>query len=82
MMQKVRTILMTDENSMGKADGTSCRYLRREHFVGTACRAFYVGNNVTQDDMHARSQDGTLHLFIDTKQPTTIENKQLIAIEG
>ncbi|MCD7754751.1 MAG: Hsp20/alpha crystallin family protein [Firmicutes bacterium] len=65
-----------------KSDGTSYRYLRRERFVGTVRRAFYVGDNVTQSDIHARFQDGTLHLTIDRKQQQTlIENKQLIAIE-
>ncbi len=64
-----------------KDDGTSYRYLRRERFVGTVRRAFYVGDNVTQDDIHARFQDGTLHLLIDTRQQAVIENKQMIAIE-
>lgn len=64
-----------------KADGTSFRYLRRERFVGTMRRAFYVGKDVAQDDIHARFQDGTLQLTIDHHQQPAIENKQLIAIE-
>ncbi len=63
-------------------DGTSHRYLRRERFVGTVRRAFYVGDNVTQEDIHARFQDGTLYLNIDKKQPQVIEGKNLIQIEG
>ncbi|MCD8066515.1 MAG: Hsp20 family protein [Oscillospiraceae bacterium] len=57
-------------------------HLRRERFVGTVRRAFYVGDNVTQDDIHARFQDGTLYLNIDKKQPQLIEGKNLIQIEG
>lgn len=64
-----------DENSNG-------RYLRRERFVGSMRRTFYVGDKVTQEDIHARFQDGVLCLFIPKKQQQVLENKQLIAIEG
>lgn len=65
-----------------KPDGSSYQYLRRERFVGTMRRAFYVGKDVTQDDVHARFQDGTLHLTIDQHKQPVIEDKHMIAIEG
>lgn len=63
-------------------NNANVRYLRRERFVGSVRRTFYVGDKVTQEDIHARFQDGTLHLLIDKKQQPAIENKKLIAIEG
>lgn len=59
------------------------KYLRRERFVGSCRRSFYVGDKVTQEDIRARFENGTLHLFI-PKQPQAaqVETKNLIAIEG
>jgi HSP20 family molecular chaperone IbpA len=58
-------------------------YLRRERFVGTLQRSFYVGENVHQEDIHAKFENGTLQLTI-PKAPETpkVEQKNLIAIEG
>ncbi len=58
------------------------KYLRRERFAGTVRRTFYVGNKVTQEDIRARFQDGTLYLSIPKKQKPALEEKKLIAIEG
>ena len=64
-------------------EGPKGRYLRRERFVGTVRRTFYVGDKVTQEDIRARFQDGTLYLFIPKEQHLqTVEPKKLIAIEG
>ena len=37
----------------------------------------YISATLKNED----KDDGTLHLFIDTRQQTVIENKQMIAIE-
>jgi HSP20 family molecular chaperone IbpA len=61
----------------------NCRYLRRERFVGTVRRSFYVGSEVQQDSIRAKFENGTLYLVIPKnvpeKQP---EIKHLINIEG
>lgn len=64
-------------------DAQKEKYLRRERFVGSCRRSFYVGDKVTQEDIRARFENGTLHLFI-PKQPQAaqVETKNLIAIEG
>lgn len=69
-------------NRNQEQDNTNSRYLRRERFVGSMRRTFYVGDKVKQEDIHARFQDGVLCLFIPKKQQQALENKQLIAIEG
>ena len=64
-------------------DNVNVRYLRRERFVGSMRRTFYVGDKVKQEEIRARFQDGTLYLFIPKPhQMTTVEPKKLIAIEG
>lgn len=59
------------------------KYLRRERFVGTFRRSFYVGEKVRQEDIKARMENGSLHLFVpkEPKQPQ-VETRNLIAIEG
>ena len=59
------------------------KFLRRERFVGSCRRSFYVGDKLTQEDIRAKFENGTLHLFI-PKQPQTaqLETKNLIAIES
>lgn len=69
-------------NRPNNQENTNTRYLRRERFVGTMRRTFYVGDKVTQEDIHARFQDGILCIFIPKKQQPALAEKNLIAIEG
>ncbi len=64
-------------------DAQSEKFLRRERFVGSCRRSFYVGDKLTQEDIRAKFENGTLHMFI-PKQPQSAqpETKNLIAIEG
>ncbi len=58
------------------------RYLRRERYMGSASRSFYVGEGVTQNDIHARFEDGILKLFIPRADKQAVEQKKYISIEG
>ena len=59
------------------------RYLRRERFIGSCRRSFYVGEMVKQEDIRARFEDGILRLFIPkVSQMVQEDQKKLIAIEG
>lgn len=61
----------------------SGKYLRRERFVGSFSRSFYVGNNIKQEDIKGKFEEGSLHLFIPKKTASAqIEQKNLISIEG
>lgn len=62
-------------------DGTQGKYLRRERFSGTARRSFYVGNKVTQQDIHARFADGTLYLNIPKQEYLVSQARHKIHIE-
>ncbi len=66
----------------GEAETTD-KYLRRERFVGSFKRSFYIGKQLKQEDIRAKYEQGVLHLFI-PKVPATpqIEQKNLIRIEG
>ncbi len=63
-------------------EGEKCSYLRRERFIGTMQRSFYVGENVRQEDIHAKYENGTLYLIINkAASAPQIESKKLISIE-
>ena len=59
------------------------KYIRRERYYGSASRSFYVGDAVTQEDIKAKFENGTLRLEIPKKDvlPET-ESRHFISIEG
>ena len=58
------------------------KYIRRERYAGTMQRSFYVGEDVTQEDIKAKFEDGILKLSIPKKDAQAVETKKTIAIEG
>jgi HSP20 family molecular chaperone IbpA len=59
------------------------RYIRRERFSGTCSRSFYVGDEVKQEDIKARFEDGILKLFVPKPQEAPqVETNHFISIEG
>ncbi len=57
-------------------------YLRRERYVGSCSRSFYVGEDVRQDEIKARYEDGILRLSIPKKDKKQVEQSKYISIEG
>ena len=59
------------------------RYLRRETFSGTCARSFYVGDAVKKEDIHAKFEDGILHVTLPApqQQKALPVNPNLIEIE-
>jgi HSP20 family molecular chaperone IbpA len=58
-------------------------YLRRETFSGTCARSFYVGEGVKKEDIHAKFEDGILHIVLPApqQQKALPANPNLIEIE-
>ena len=57
-------------------------YIRRERYAGTLSRSFYVGDAVSEEDIHAKYEDGILKLSVPKKAPKVVEKNGYIAIEG
>ena len=55
---------------------------RCERYAGSMCRSFYVGDAVSEEDIHAKYEDGILKLSVPKKAPEKIEKDGYIAIEG
>ena len=58
------------------------RYIRKERYTGQCTRSFYIGDDVKQEDISARFEDGILKLSIPKKDKKELEQKKFIAIEG
>lgn len=59
------------------------KYIRRERYSGSCSRSFYVGEQVTQEDIKARFEDGVLKLSIPKMEAKpAVEEKHYISIEG
>ncbi len=70
-----------DNDETDKGTG---RFVRRERYAGSMSRSFYVGEDMKQEDIHAKYESGVLKLSIpkmDQKKPQ-VEEKKYIAIEG
>jgi HSP20 family molecular chaperone IbpA len=59
------------------------QYIRRERFWGTCSRSFFVGEDVKQQDIKARFEDGVLKLYVPKQQEIPqVEVNHFINIEG
>ena len=69
-----------DEDEKDKKSG---KYIRRERYTGSCQRSFYVGEDVTEEDIKAEVKHGILKLFIPKKEAKpAVEQKKYVSIEG
>lgn len=67
--------LEEDEKKKGKV-------IRQERFTGAMQRSFYVGENLTEEDIKAKFEHGVLNLCIPKKNVQKLPEKKTIMIEG
>lgn len=59
------------------------KYIRRERYSGSCSRSFYVGKELTQEDIKAKFEHGTLKLMIPNEENRPkVEEAKCITIEG
>ena len=69
-----------DKDEQEKETG---KYIRRERYAGACQRSFYVGDDITEQDIKAEFKHGILKLFVPKKEAAPkVENKKYVAIEG
>ena len=56
-------------------------YIRQERYSGSMSRSFYVGNDVKQEEIHAKYEDGILKLAVPKKTAKAIDTNKYIQIE-
>ncbi len=63
--------------------GENGSYVRRERYTGSMSRSFYVGDHVTEEDVHPKYENGILTFHIPKAEKKAVEEKsRYIAIEG
>ena len=75
------TVTASKERNEDEQD-KSGRYIRRERYTGSCTRSFYVGDAITEEDIHAKYEDGILKLSVPKKEEKKVETRKYIAIEG
>ena len=58
------------------------KLIRQERYAGSMQRSFFVGENVTEEDVKAKFEDGVLKLCIPKKEAPKLPEKKTIMIEG
>ena len=59
------------------------KYIRRERYSGACQRSYYVGEDITEEDIKAEFKHGILKLFVPKKEvKPAVEEKKYISIEG
>ena len=71
-------ISATTQNEDEEKDG---KFLRRERYTGSMTRSFYVGEDITEEDVKAKFGNGVLTLSLPKEAPKKIEEPKYICIE-
>ena len=69
-----------DKDEQDKKTG---RYIRKERYAGSCERSFYVGEDITEEDIKGEFKHGILKPFVRRrKQKPAVEQKKHVSIEG
>ena len=58
------------------------RLIRQERYAGAMQRSFYVGEDLTTEEVKAKFENGVLKLTLPKKDQKKVEEQKTIAIEG
>ena len=76
-------LTISTEKSLEKEQkGDRGTVLRQERFAGTMQRSFYVGGQVTEEDVKASFENGVLHIVLPKREARRVPEKKMILIEG
>lgn len=70
----VRTNKIDEDEKCGK-------YVRRERYLGKCARSFFIGENLKQEDIKAKYENGILSVVFPKDKKPEVEEKKRIAIE-
>ncbi len=75
-------LTISTEKTLEKDEKTrKGKMLRQERYAGTMQRSFYVGENLTEEDIAAKYENGVLHLTLPKKEARKVPEKKTILIE-
>ena len=75
--------ITAEKNTESDKKDEEGNYIRRERFYGSCSRSFYVGKDITEEDIKAKFEDGVLRVMVPKKEAKeVIPQKKFISIEG
>ena len=76
------TISAAKQLNQDEKEKESGKYIR-ERYSGSCQRSFYVGDEITQEDIKAEFKHGILKLFVPKKEAKPeVEQRKFVSIEG
>ena len=75
-------LTISTEKALENKEEKKGKVLRQERYAGTMSRSFYVGDNVTEEDIKAKYENGVLSLSVPKKEARKVPEKKTILIEG
>lgn len=77
------TVSAQKEVNQDEKDADSGKYIRRERYAGACQRSFFVGEELTEEDIKGEFKHGILKLQVPKKEAKpAVEQKKYISIEG
>ena len=73
-------LTISTEKNMENKEEKHGKILRQERYSGTMQRSFYVGENLTEEDVQAKYEDGVLSVKLPKKEARKVPEKKQILI--
>ncbi|MBE5958612.1 MAG: Hsp20/alpha crystallin family protein [Lachnospiraceae bacterium] len=74
------TISAEHSENNDEKDKKQEKYIRRERYYGKCQRSFYVGDNITEEDVTGKFENGVLTMFVPKKEAKPKEETKYITI--
>ena len=75
-------LIINANNEKNEEEKDEKGYIRKERYVGSCSRSFFVGKNLKEEDIKAKFDNGVLTLNVPKEVEKLPEEKKYIAIEG
>lgn len=73
------TVTAKTEKATDESD-KKANYIHKERYFGECSRSYYVGDNITEEDIKASFKNGTLCITVPKKEVKKLEDKKYIDI--
>ena len=80
-MDENRYLKVTAKVDNSNEEEEEGKYIHKERYYGECSRSFYVGDNVTEEDIKASFKNGILTLTLPKEEQKKLENKKFIPID-
>lgn len=68
------------DNAIEKNEEKKEKFLHKERFYGHVCRTFYVGEDIDEEGIKAKFEDGVLELVVPKKEHVEPEKKYITVL--